>query len=186
MRYFFILLFLVLLFSCTKPVRPNNEIIKIELARSGAWSDQGAAISIDSALNYKYYGLLNGGSLREKRKYYTGKISEQFWDTLNSKFKKLKSKELTAIDNEDIADANYLELIIHWKTSKTRSIKIYSLGKDSLTNTLIWLDTTYKMVSLKQVDTIFHFEVTFQNPPPKPQVGNVKFPPPIKNKHFTK
>lgn len=185
MRHFFVLIFLILLISCTNPVLQTNEITKIELARSGAWSDQGAVISIDSALNYKYYGFLNGGGLYEKRKYYTGKINEEFWDTLNRKFEKIKFKELTGLDSENVADAKYFELIIHWKKGKIRTTKIDSFGKDSVINTLIWLDSSYKKVTLKQVNTPFHLKATYQNSPPAPPISQVKFPPPIK-KHFTK
>jgi hypothetical protein len=48
MNRLFILLFLFMLVAC-KQERRNNEITKISFARMGAWSDPGAAISIDSS-----------------------------------------------------------------------------------------------------------------------------------------
>lgn len=177
MRYFSTLLFLIALFACTTPpARQNNEIIKIELARSGAWSDQGASISIDSSLNYYYYGLINESGLSAKRKYYAGKISQGFWDTLNRKLEKLHFKNQSSADNEFIADASYFELILYGKAGKKR---LYSTQKDSVINVLDWLDNSYKKIALKQIDTPVHFETTLQKPPPIPHISQVKFPPPI-------
>ena len=72
----------MLLLACTKPKQIVNEITKVELARSGAWSDYGAAISIDSTLNYKYYDA------NIKHCYYVGKVTGAFWDTVNQKFER--------------------------------------------------------------------------------------------------
>jgi len=170
------LIITTILFSCSKP-RRHNEITKIELAKSGAWSDPGAAIIIDSALTYKYYGVLKSGTPFEKRNYYIGKVSEEFWDTLNRKLEKLKFKDLSGIDSEQVADVPYLEFIIHWKNAKTRIIKQYSPGKDSIINMLTWLDTSYKKIKLKKVNVAFNFETILQEP--LPSLKQIKFPPPI-------
>jgi len=87
MKYITASILIVLFIACKKPHPQYNEITKIELARSGAWSDFGSAISIDSALNYKYY---DGNS----KKNYTGKITTKFWDSVNNRFNKLNLKSL--------------------------------------------------------------------------------------------
>jgi hypothetical protein len=180
MRYLLSLMILIGLISCKKPVRQNNEITKVELARSGAWSNQGSVISIDSSLKYRYYGLLNGNGLRQKRKYYEGKISEGFWDTLNNKFKQINYK---TIDTDErgpiIEDAHLFELIIHWRTNVTRIVRVDTDGNYPVIKTLLWLNNSYKKVKLKQVDSSFQFETIAQDPP-HPNPIQIRFPPPIK------
>jgi len=168
------------LLSCKKALQANNQITKIELARSGAWSDPGAVISIDSTLNYEYYGLLDSSGLKQPRKYYTGKVNKGFWDTLNSKFNKINFKALKGIDSETIVDANYFELVIHWNNGKVRVTRVYTVGKDSVINTIVWLNNSFKNIKLQQVKGPFRFETVLQNPPPHPNIKQIKFPPPIK------
>lgn len=183
MRYFPILIFLILLISCTKPVHESNEITKIELARSGAWSDFGAAISVDTSLNYTYYGKY--GNI--KKGYFIGKITQGLWDTLNQKFEQIQYKNLKPIvDSMNIVDVNYFELIIHWKNEKLRIVRVRPRETDSLMNVILWLNDSYKQIKLRQVKTPFKFETTFQNPPPTPTIDLTKFPPPIKSKYLTK
>ena len=176
MRYVLILLCFVQFLSCTKPKTHINEITKVELARSGAWSDYGAAISVDSSLNYKYCDN------NAKRHYFAGKVGEDFWDTLNRKFERIKFKSLPATDNKLIQDANYFELIIYWKDSSRRITRARDIKIDSVVNTLIWLNDSYKNVKLHQVNHSIKFETTYQDPlfPPKPKIDQVKFPPPVK------
>lgn len=120
MKYVLILLcFVLLLLSCTKPKQHKNEIIKVELARSGAWSDYGGTISIDTSLNYKYYG--DYGNI--KQGYFTGKISGKFWDTLNRKLEQIRYKKLPASDNANVVDVNYFELINPLEGWETTCIK---------------------------------------------------------------
>eukprot|EP01037_Dinobryon_pediforme_P016380 gene16380-16558_t len=98
MRLFTGFLFLLAI-SCAKP-KPQYDITKVELTRSGAWSDFGGSISIDSSLNYKYYGDYG----KVKQWFFTGKVSTQFWDTLNQKLKHIKYKTLSVTDNENTVD----------------------------------------------------------------------------------
>jgi len=164
----------MLFLSCIKPKQHKNEIIKVELARSGAWSDHGAAISVDSSLNYRYCDN------NVKHGYFVGKVKERFWDTLNRKFEKIKYKSLPITDNKNIADINYFELIIHWKNGKKRVIRAWDIPTDSVLSIFKWLNDSYKNVKLHQVNYPIKFETIFQNPPPKPKIDQVKFPPPIK------
>jgi len=180
MRYFLSLMILIGLISCKKPVRQNNEITKVELARCGAWSDPGAAISIDTSLNYHYFGLLNKSNpANQSQKYYQGKATEGFYDTLNKKFDQIKYKTLDTTDNGYVTDVNYFELIIHWQTGKRRIIRIDTGGNTTVMKTLKWLDSSYKNIKLHQVKIPFKFETVFQDPP-HPNPIQIRFPPPIK------
>ena len=175
MKYVLTLVCFVLFLSCTKPNRQINEITKVELARIGAWSDRGAAISVDDSLIYKYFGDYN-----VDRGYFTGKVSKQFWDTLNRKLEQIRFKTIPVTDNVHTADLNYFELIIHWSNKKRRIIRVWNWKRDSVLNTLIWLNYSYKRLKLRQINDSIKFETTFQNPPPRPQIDQIKFPPPLK------
>jgi hypothetical protein len=184
-RYLYTLGFLIVLisFSCNKPHR-KNEIIKIELARSGGLNrnDPGTAISIDSSLNYKYYGVLNhnhfGKSDFPQPKYYEGLISEELWDTLNQKIERIKYKTLDTVDNGGVTDVNYFELIIHWRNGRKRITRIDTGGNYPVIKTLIWLNNSYKNIKLKQVNEPLKFETTYQIPPHS-NLKPIKFPPPV-------
>jgi hypothetical protein len=167
------LFFILLTLSCIKPSQQKNEITRVELARSGAWSDFGAAMSIDTSLNYKYY---DGNS----KKNFIGKINARFWDSINSRFQQIKFKKLPISDNKHIADANYFELIIHWNNGSRRITRVRDIIPNSVLNTIIWLNDSYKNVKLHQVNYPIKFETTYQDPPPKPKIDQVKFPPPVK------
>ena len=160
--------------ACNRPTHQNNEIIKLELARGGAWSDYGPAIDIDSSLNVKYY---DGNS----KKNFVGKISTRLWDSINRRLEQVKFKDIPISDDKNIADATYFELIIYWKDSSRRITRVRDIKTDSVLNTFIWINDSYKSAKLRYVRYPIKFETTFQNPtPPKPKIDQIKFPPPIK------
>jgi hypothetical protein len=173
MKYLLILTFILLL-SCTKPHRQNNEITKIELASSGGWNF-GTAIGIDSSLNYKYY---DGNS----KKNFVGKISAKLWDSINTRSAQIEFKKIPAYDHKNIADATYFELIIYWKDSSRRITRVRDIKTDSVADAFAWIKDSYKRVKLHQVNYPIKFETTYQDPifPPKPKIDQVRFPPPIK------
>ena len=175
MRNLVWLISIILLVACKKPAGRNNEITKIELERSGAWADFGASISIDTSLNYKYFG--DYGDV--KQGYFIGKVNRKFWDTLNQKFAHVKFKALPVSDNISAVDINYFELIIHWKGGKQRILRAWDGRSDSVLNVIKWLDTSYKAVQLHHIKSPIKFETTFHNLP-KPAIDHVNFPPPTK------
>jgi len=175
MKYALALLYLVLSISCVKPRRLNNEITKVELARGGAWSDYGATISIDSALDFQYFG--DHGGIRQG--YFKGKVSHQLWDTLTQKLEQIKYKAISPTPETKVADANYFELIVYWKNSKKTISRAWHVRGDSVLNLLIWLDSRYKTLKLVQVNTPLKFETTDHGM--SPSLKDVKFPPSNKN-----
>lgn len=155
MRNLICLLFIMLSLSCDKPISRNSEITKVELARSGAWSDFGAAIIIDSALNYKYCD----DNIKEGN--FSGKIGKRFWDTLTRKLEAGNFKTVDSTTNMTAMDAEYYELIIHWKNKKRRILRT-GHGQDPILKTCKWLNNSYKNVKLHQLNTPIKFESEFQ------------------------
>lgn len=155
MKNILTLVCILLFLSCVKSNHKTNEISKVELARSGAWSDYGSAISIDSSLNYKYCDdNFKGGN-------FVGKIDKRFWDTLT---KRLEMENFTTVDSTTDMngfDASYFELIIHWNNKKKRIIRI-GYGKDPILKTCLWLDSSYKKVRLRRANAPIKFEGEFQ------------------------
>lgn len=170
MKYLLAFICLALITSCTHP----NQITRIEFARSGAWSDWGAAISIDNSLQYNYYG-----GKENHRYYYTGKITQQLWDTLITKLNKIDLKNTWSDDGERASDVPYYELIVYWQTDKKRFVRNGIIISDSLSRVAGWIDNSNESVKLKQVSKPIKFETTFQNPPAV-DIKQVKFPPPEK------
>jgi hypothetical protein len=168
-----VLLFMFLFIACKKLQPQYNNISKIELARSGAWSDFGAAISIDSSLNYKYYG--NYGKV--KQGYFLGKASRKLWDTLTQKLEKINFKTVSSSDNLSVADVNYYEVIIHWKNHTKKIIRVSPRESDAVINTIRWLDSSFRKVNLHQVNNPIKFETTYHELP-KPEIDSVSYPPP--------
>jgi len=156
MKYTLILSVIILLMSCKKAIHQNNEITKVELARSGTWFNLGATISVDSSLKYKYFGDYG----QVKQGYFTGKVTRQFWDTLNQKFEKIKFKTVSPHSKLVLSDADYFELIIYWRNGKREITRYWDGGHEPVTTVIDWLDSSYKSTKLKQADNQFEFETT--------------------------
>ena len=166
----------MLLIACNRQ-SPESNIIKVQLVRSGAWSDYGAAISIDSSLNYNYY------SRNLRHGYFGGKISRKFWDSLNQKFKALNFKVLpTDPHAKAVPDGEYFELIIYWKEGKIsvdRSVRYTS--PNPVDQTFSWLNNSFKKVRLHRLKDPVKFETTFDNIPPL-SADSGEFLPPLLDK----
>jgi hypothetical protein len=178
MRFIIGFIIALAIFGCSEPNRQNNEITKVELARSGAWSDYGATISVDTSFNYKYFG--DHGNV--KQGYFIGKIDIKFWDTLNQKLQKIHYKTLPITDNAHMVDVNYFELIVHWKNGKKRISRAWNWPSDtSVLKVIMWIDNSYQLVKLHQVRDSVQFETRYHKLP-RPNISEVKFPPPVVKK----
>jgi len=166
----------MLLIACNRQ-SPESNIIKVQLVRSGAWSDYGAAISIDSSLSYNYF------SRNLKQGYFGGKISRRFWDSLNQKFETLKFRTLeTDPFAEATADGQHYDLIIYWRDGKTsvkRAANYASLNP--IDKAFQWLNKSFKTVRLHKLTSPVKFETTFGNTPPLP-ADSGEFLPPLLDK----
>lgn len=174
MKVFIFSLILLLLFSCRRAAVRHDEIRKIEFARSGAWSDLGVSISVDSSLNYKYWGDYQ----TEKQKYFVGKISQAFWDTLNVNLDRIKFKTVKPRVLYGCADCEYYELIIHWSNGTAHIFRSSGEPDDSVTQMCEWLGDNHHIPKLKQVKDSIKFETTTHHVI-NPAVKSIKFPPPL-------
>lgn len=162
----FLLLIMVSISACRKTVSRNNEITHIELGTGWCFGPcQFSAISIDSSLQYQYYGgkLLPGKWRPTLQGYYTGKISKAFWDTLNVKLEKINYQKLDTVYPE-ISDARQFEIIIHYR-HKVKHIHPQSgCWPDSVQNVFNWLADSYKQIKLKPSKDSLQFETVIQTP----------------------
>lgn len=188
MKYCLIFLFLIaLLSSCDKHAQRKNEITKIEIATGGCFGPcQSTIISIDSSLDYKYFGgdtyfslpadAPNDGKLKG---YYFARISPGFWDTLNIKLDEINYKKLDTSYQHSVDDQS-LEVFIHYN-NKIKHIKAQSASlPDSVAHMFYYVINSYKIIKPKPTKDTFNFESETQRPIPIPNVRNVKFPPPSK------
>ncbi|WPU98508.1 DUF6438 domain-containing protein [Mucilaginibacter sp. cycad4] len=165
----------------------KNEITKIEIATGGCFGPcQSTVTSIDSSLEYRYFGgdtyfsLPPDGAKEGKLKgFYSGKISQGFWDTLNIKFENINYKHLDTSYQHSVDDQG-LEIFIHYG-NKVKHIMAQSA---SLPNTaaevFYYVINSYKTVKPKLPKDTFLFESQVQRPIPMPDVRKVKFLPPLK------
>jgi hypothetical protein len=106
MKYLPAIFFFLMMSAC----RPKENIIKVELGRSGAWSDRGGAISIDSAHKFQFYGQTN---FNDKSQYYcVGKVSLQQWKILLTKLDSIDFEHIDTTAGMYAADDSYFELLV--------------------------------------------------------------------------
>jgi hypothetical protein len=180
------LLSIAFLSSCDRSVKRKNEITKIEIATGGCFGPcQSTVVSIDSSLNYRYFGgdtyfTLPLYAVSGKLKgYYSGKISQGFWDTVNIKLEHINYKQLDSSYQHSIDDQS-LEVFIHYG-NKIKHIKAQSASlPDSIAHVFYYVINSYKSVKPKSTKDTFNFESTTQRPIPMPNIHMVKFPPPTK------
>jgi hypothetical protein len=135
-------------------------------------------------LSYKYYGgetpFLSSpdGSPDGKLKgYYSGKITQSFWDTLNIKLEQIKYKQLDS-SYENSVDDQSLEIFIHYD-NKVKHIKAQSASlPENVASVFYYIANSYKVIKPKSTKDTFKFESTTQGPLPIPDIKQVKFPPP--------
>lgn len=168
-KYLLIPLFLLIIISCREhqtKIR-SNEITKICFATGGCFGTcPFLAIEIDSNLNYKFYG----SNYAKLKGYYSGKISQALWDTINMKFEFLKYRSLDT--NVSSVDDMSFQSIIHFgKYIKKIEHQELELPKDVREN-FFWLMNSYKNIDLKKLNDTILFETEIQNVPPR-------IPPPI-------
>lgn len=186
-QYGFLILAIVALSSCGRPTQRKNEITKIEIAAGGCFGPcQLTVVSIDGSLDYRYFGgetpfflsskEANKGKLKG---YYSGKVSQGYWDTLNIKLEHINYKQLDSSYQHSIDDQS-LEVIIHYG-NKIKHVKAQSASlPDSVAQVFYDVINSYKIIKPKPTRDTFKFESTVLRPVPLPDMREVKFPPPGK------
>jgi len=186
-QYLTLLLLIAFLSSCNKHAQRKNEITKIEITTGGCFGPcQSTIVSIDSSLDYKYFGgdtyfplpldAKNNGKLKG---YYSARISPGFWDTLNIKLDEINYKKLDTSYQHSVDDQS-LEIFIHYNNN-IKHIKAQSASlPDSVAHIFYYVINSYKTIKPKPTKDTFNFESETQRPIPMPNLRNVKFPPPSK------
>jgi hypothetical protein len=167
MKKYILLFFLIFVLVCCKQkTKQINEITKVEMATGSCFGPcQFTAISIDSSLQYKYYGgaLLPGKKREVLKGYYVGKITTSFWDSLNVELEKLRFKELDTL-KENSSDGQPIELIIHYQNKVKRIRTEFGNLPDTIRDVLPWISESYKRVKLQPIKDSIKFETTIQYP----------------------
>lgn len=143
----------------------KNEIVKVCFATGGCYGCcPFLAIEIDSSLNYKFYG----GEYADTNGYFTGKVSQGFWDTLNIKFESINFKQLDTSYEHSVDDL-LTETILYFDGQNKHIYGRSASLPDSVMTVFRWLMNSYKTVTLTRTTNIeIPFETKIQNPPPPP------------------
>lgn len=166
--------FLVIVTSCRneKPIDKTYEISRISFASGGCYGNCPLlAIEVDSSFNYKFYG----GRFSDMPGYYTGKISQELWDSINIKFEKVDFKHLDTSYLYSIDDLATQTIIFYSNKRKTINAQSASLPRavDSLLN---WLMYSYKSANLIKSKDSLSFYSTLQYPQVPASITNFVTP----------
>lgn len=187
MKNAFMFLVALSLFAC-KQEKPKkaDEISRINFATGGCFGRCPVmAVEMDSSLNFRFYGY----EYTKLKGYYTGKISQSFWDSLTTKFEKIDFKQLDSTYEQSVDDLA-TELIIYYNGQRkhiygqsmslpAKLMKLYDWIMDN--------DTTLHLI--KNIDTgniSKWFTTRIQHlppPPPMPLINQLKVIPPKIKKH---
>lgn len=173
----FSLILILTLFACAdthKDNKRNNQIRKVSFATGGCYGKcPFLAIEIDSSLSYKFYG----GQYSDLQGFFTGKITQTFWDSLNIKLEQVNLKQLDTLYMATIDDLS-IESYFTFGQIKKPLFGHEMDFPDSVQKIFNWLMGSYKRVELTKVDTLdFETKIQFsQGPMPPPK--NLKFTPP--------
>lgn len=169
-----------MLVACHSPLKRKNQINRIDIADGGCMKGCPAVgISIDTSLTLKYYG----GYKAKLQGYYSGKVTQGFWDSLNIKLEQIRFKKLDTSNFAEL-DGQSAEVAVYWNKQKRHFTRSIFEDPDSVSHVLIWIINSYKQVKLHKLTDTVKFETRYQfimpPRPPKYKLDQVKFPPPKK------
>ena len=173
-RTIIFLLTFYLLLSCKNIEKRNNEINKISLTTGlcyGTCPIQ--TVEIDSSLTVKYHGM----DYAKHKGYYIGKITPKVWDSINSRFEKIKFKELDSVYSHSVDDPPVYLKIYHKNKIKRVRAQSASLPEE-VEKTYLWLIDVAESVKLNKTNDTLNFEKEGLNlmypllPPPPPKWKN--------------
>lgn len=179
----FTILSLLSVYSCNYGKR-YSEITKIEIATGSCFGPcQPTITSIDSSLKYYFFGdnipfELKSNTVKGIKLvgHYSGKVSKEFWDTLNIKMESINYKNLDTSYNHSIDDQS-LEVFIHYG-DKIKHIRAQSGSlPDNVANVFYYVIYSYKTIKLKPIKDTIRFESEAQRPVHMLNVKKIKFPP---------
>jgi hypothetical protein len=172
------LVVILTLFACAdkkhEATKRYNQIQKVSFATGGCYGKcPFLAIQIDSSLSYKFYG----GRYAEKQGFYTAKVTQEFWDSLNIKLEQANFNQLDTLYNATVDDMSIESYFTYGQTRKRLYGQEMDLP-DSVRKVFYWLMDSYKNIQLTKVDTLLlETKIQFgQGPIPPPKI--IKFIPP--------
>ncbi len=165
--------------SCERKKAVENRIKRVDIATGGCFGPcQLTAISIDSALQYHFYGGETSLPLPEEvnhnlEGYYAGRAKQQLWDSLCTKLNQIHYQQLDSAYKNSVDDQS-LELMVYYGENKVKHVKAQSASlPGSIQDVLYWISKTYKRVQLKPSKDSTAFRTTIQwnplEPPPLPK-----------------
>jgi hypothetical protein len=167
-----LLLFLVsisLFSSCKNKEKRNNEITKISITTGLCYGTCPVqTIEIDSSLTVKYHGM----EYAKRKGYYVGKISLKNWDSINSRFEKIKYKELDSVYDNSVDDPPiYLKIYFQ---NKIKTIRAQSSSlPEEVRETCYWIIKATENLKLSKTNDTLNFEnkhLKFMYSPPPPKI----------------
>ncbi len=165
--------------SCERKKAVENRIKRVDIATGGCFGPcQLTALSLDSSLQYKYYGGETPFFPPDKKSgnlkgYFTGTVSQQLWDSVGIKLNQIHYQQLDTAYTHSLDDER-LELFIQYGNGKTKHISAQSASlPDTVREVFFWIANTYKKVNLKPIKDSIKFRTTIQwsplEPPPLPK-----------------
>ena len=177
-RHIFTISILTLFIGCdNNNNRQDNEINRIVFATGGCYGTCPIqSIDIDSTLTFKYHGV----KYTDKKGFYTGVVTNGFWDTLNIKLESINYKQLDTAYDHSVDDLS-TEIFIYYK-GKVKHIYGQSASlPDSVMSVYDWLLKSIRTLDLKTTQDSLIFPTIIEKPLPMPE--NIKFvPPTVDNK----
>jgi Domain of unknown function (DUF6438) len=168
----------ILVFACissctkTKSSESDNGITRIVFATGGCFGPCPIQVfDIDSSLSVKYNGIQNS----DLSGFHRGKVTKEFWDSLNTKFEAINYKMLDSAYNETMDDLT-TELMIYDKNNKIKYIHAQSSSlPDSVKNLYDWLLGRLEKIKLTKAQDSLSFPTYLDRPPIR---TIIKFRPP--------
>jgi hypothetical protein len=156
--------------SCHLPSRPAakrlNKITNLIFTSGGCNGKcPQFVMGIESSLNVNFYGE----RYTDKSGFYTGKVTEGFWDSLNIRFERLKFERLDSSyefsqDDLDVA-------ISAWYGIRKKTVQgQFDDLPDSVQTTVNWLLEVYEHISLAPAQDTGYFYERFRRPPILPPI----------------
>ena len=131
------------------------------------------AIDIDSTLAFKYHGI----EYTDKKGFYTGVVTSDFWDTLNIKLESINYKKLDTAYNHSVDDLS-TEIFIYYKDTVKHIYGQSASLPDSVMTVYGWLLNSMRTFELKTTQDSLTFPTVIEKPlPPPPMPENIKFIP---------
>lgn len=179
MKTYILFITIIILTSCGKEKKTKSEhkIDKVTVAFSG-WGCESEcaflAVSIDSNLVLNYYG----GKYAKYKGYFKGAVSQEIWDSVQTRFSKFLSNGIDTIDRNR-TDHPMVEFHISENLNKLKIIENTGAMSDRDLNILYWFSREIvDIIVLTESDSLtFETKAQFGIPGKTPPQESITFTP---------